>query len=436
MNAAWVRTAVLVAVASWAAAGCDDNPVSDGRDTAARLAVNPTFAVVDAADTTRITANAVNESGEPTFDPVSFTACDTKITVTPDPERVEVQPPERAIIVGQTLGASCVDIDGPGSLTAQATVHVVPDSIVVTLAPTTIQSGQTAQASVTYLDEAGNPVSGFDISEVELSVAASAIGSVDAAGLVSGKSPGTTNLVASLLGSWGAARATATPFTVVPAPFQGSFAPTSGAWGDTVTITASPGPAFDTDTRVEFDGVSPFPISSSTTDIVVVTPAGMSTAELLVLNVGPDQLAFAETFTVTDPDPMDDNEPNNGGGGGGLTLSNPSESTVALLPFEQYISLGTADLDDVFQVVFAVETTVDFVLDWNRPDFSIEDEADLDLLFYDGNGDLIFDFGCASASVPESCSVTFAAGTYYIDVNAFDMHGHEWATTLLQMTAQ
>lgn len=434
MSAARVRTAVVIGCLSGFVLGCDEDTVTGDRDAATQLSVNPSFTIVDAADTSRIQVVARNRAGEATFDPVQFTACDTKIVAVEDPTRLEFEPPTRILVIGQTLGASCVDVTGPGSLTATATVNVVPAAIALSLPADTIQSGETAQATLTYLDAADLPVSGFDLTQVEFSILTPAIADVDAAALVAAKSPGTTFIKAALVSSWGAPRVDSIPFTVVPGPFGGGFAPASGSWGDTVTITAAPGPAFDDDTGVEFDGLLPFPISSSTSEIVVVAPAGITTAEMVVLNVGANQLAFADTFVVTDPNPMDGNEPNNAGGGGGGSLSNPSESTLALVPFEQYISVGSGDLDDVFQLVFAVQTTVNFSLDWNFPD-----DVDLDILFYDGAGTLLEDppvagaFGCATADVPETCSVTFDPGTYYIDVNVFDDGGHAWTTALFTM---
>lgn len=312
------------------------------------------------------------------------------------------------------------------SLEATLTVISLPASLAITPIADTVLSGDSAVISVDGVDANGmnfGPVP-FEITDIsdETIVEATPSGAA-----VTAKAPGVT--IVTVTGPGGELTATSR-FTVVPAPFQGAFTPTSGAWGDTVTITAAPGPAFDSDTDVSFDGFAPYPISSSASEIVVIAPAGITVAEMVLVGVGPDQLAFVDTLVVTDPNPMDGNEPNNGGGGGDVVLSEPDSSTIAILPFDQIISLGLDDRDDVFQVVFAVETTVDFVLDWAHTD------TDLDLLFYDGNGSLIFDFGCASAAVPESCSATFAPGTYHMDVNAFDMHGHEWATARFTMTAQ
>lgn len=428
MNTFWVRAGVVTLVSCLALVSCDDNPVNENRGDPVSLIVNPSFAVVDAADTTQVNANALDQYGELTFGQVQFSTCDNKITLAKDPTVVALEPPDRVIVVGQTLGESCVVASGPGGLVDTATVEVLPAEVVVDLQPI-LQSGQSAQAALSFLDASGAAVTGFDASQVDFSVADPSIADVDEAGNVSGKAPGSTEIVAALTSDWALSRETSDAFTVVPSAFDGTVSPTTADWGDTITVSAG-AVAFDGDTGLEFDGLAPYVVSQSASQFVVVGPAGMgsSPAELLVLRVGANQLAYSTTIEVPNPDPADAFEPNNGGGGGGLTLSDLSATTPASLPFAEWISTGALDLDDVFEITLGATTTVNFSIDWNFED------ADLDVLFYDGAGDLIFDFGCASTAVPEVCSVTLDAGTYYIDVNVFDAHGHDWVTVLFEMS--
>ena len=427
MSTKSVRTAIIGAIASLAIVACDDNPVSSDREVTVGLAVNPTFAVVDAADTTRVDAFARNKYGDKTRPAVTASACDNKIAVVQDPERVTIEPPDRWIVVGQTLGETCLNFSGSG-FADSTVVQVVPSAIETTLA-SPLGSGSSAQASLTFLDKAAAPVMGMGPSDVVFSVANPSVADVDETGAVIGKSPGTTDLVVTLAPNWNTVRVSSVEFTVEPGPFGGTITPASANWGDTITVSAAAG-TFDDDTDLTFDGLLPYVVSfDESSEFVVVGPAGMGgpPSEVLILNAGESQLAFVDTIDVPNPNPADANEPNNAGGGGGGTLPDLNEVTPATLPFAQWISVGSTDLDDVFQITLAAQTTINFGMDWNYTD------ADFDILFYDGTGSLISDFGCASGDAPEACSVTFGAGTYYIDVNVWDDGGFAWSTVLLTM---
>ncbi|UCF18528.1 MAG: PPC domain-containing protein [Gemmatimonadota bacterium] len=442
MRTKLVRTVVVSALACFAFNACDDNPVSEGRDATTALAVNPSFALVDAADTTRVSAFGVNQYNEKTYTPVTGTACDAKIQVdldvgqtaggvVPTDGRVPVEPPDRWLVVGQTLGETCINFSGGGQ-TAEATLFVVPSTMEATIS-SVIGSGASATAVVDFFDKVGDPVTGMDAADLSFSVANSAVADVDETGTVTGKAPGSTDLVVELGSQWAAPRSTSVSFTVTPGAFPGTVAPATANWGDTITISAAAG-TFDDDTDVTFDGLTPYLVSfDESSEFVVVGPAGMggSPSEIVITGAGENQLAYATTIEVPNPDPNDANEPNNAGGGGGLSLGDLGETTPATLPFEEWITTGGLDVDDVFQITLAAAAVIDVVLDWNYTDI------DMDVLLYDGAGDLIFDFGCASTAVPETCSFDLAAGTWYIDVNVYDTHGvSEWATTLLKMTPQ
>jgi hypothetical protein len=212
-------------------------------------------------------------------------------------------------------------------------------------------------------------------------------------------------------------------FTVEPGTFGGTITPATANWGETITISAAEG-TFDSDTEVTFDGLIPYLISfDESSEFVVVGPAGMggSPSTILITGAGTDQLAFTATIEVPNPDPNDANEPNN----------DFATATPATLPFEEYISQGNLDIADVFQITLAAETTIDFLLDWNYTD------VDMDIYVYDSGGSDTGEYGCATGAVPESCSITLAAGTYYIESYVWDMHGvSEWVTLQFTMTPQ
>ena len=116
--------AALGAIVILAAAACDDNPLSEGRDDTARFRLNPSVANVAVGDSTFVTAIAVNDFNEPTGEAVQASACDGKISVTPDPQRSAYEPPERFVVKGVTAGESCVNVSGGGQ-SASVTVTVV-----------------------------------------------------------------------------------------------------------------------------------------------------------------------------------------------------------------------------------------------------------------------------------------------------------------------
>lgn len=102
-------------------AACDDNPLSENRDSVERFSLNPSFANVKVSDSTKVTAIALNVHGEATGAAVTGTACDSKITVAKDPTRVEYEPPERFTIRGVSVGESCLTVSAGGK---QATVTI------------------------------------------------------------------------------------------------------------------------------------------------------------------------------------------------------------------------------------------------------------------------------------------------------------------------
>jgi hypothetical protein len=116
--------AVLALAGLSAVAACDDNPLAENRDVVDRLATNPSFANVQVGGSTFVSANALNQHGEPTGDAVTGTACDGKITVAIDTTRSDFELPERFIVRGVTAGESCVNVSSGGK-SATVTINVV-----------------------------------------------------------------------------------------------------------------------------------------------------------------------------------------------------------------------------------------------------------------------------------------------------------------------
>ena len=141
----------ITALAVLALGGCNSDPLSfDVKDTVG-IQANPTEMVVAAGRTAELESRAVNQGNEPTFDAVAAAVDPTcglgAITVVPDPQAIEIQPPGLFVVTGgSVLGQTCVVLTS-GSNTAQIDVTVVADDIEIT-APVdgaTVRAGDVGQ---------------------------------------------------------------------------------------------------------------------------------------------------------------------------------------------------------------------------------------------------------------------------------------------------
>ncbi len=158
--------------------------------------------MVDAADTARITAVAVNRYGEETRTGVTFTGCNNNITVAVDPQRVNLEAPDRAIVVGNTLGPSCVTISG-GGFSEEVGVAVVAADLVVTAAPDVLRAGETGEVVVTTVDAVG-PFARTDVTYSSDDDAVVAV--TDDMGSISTSESGAANITATWTGEAGVTR--------------------------------------------------------------------------------------------------------------------------------------------------------------------------------------------------------------------------------------
>lgn len=146
-----VGSAVIIA-----AAACDDNPVDEGVDQVQRVSFNKTFASVAPGDSIQIAATPLNRYGAPLGADVTFTACDTKVTVastardTADLAEAVVAW-VRATTDAANLGYTCVEA-AAGGVRDTVRVLVVPDY------PVTDVSSADAGATVTVNRAEGQPV--------------------------------------------------------------------------------------------------------------------------------------------------------------------------------------------------------------------------------------------------------------------------------------
>lgn len=225
MRNSWVRAAVVGLIAGAVFVACDDNPVDEDRDRATRLQVNPTYATLDAADTLPLSASASNPYGDATLDAVTFTLCQSPtITFETDESRVTLQPPDRILVIGETLGESCVVASSAG-LTDTAVVDVVPASLAVTAAPDTLRAGLSDEVVVEARDAAGVAVGPYVRSDVTYETSASAVAELtDDIGSVTTSLAGQADITATWEGG-GISRSVSHTIVVIPnVPTGAAFA--------------------------------------------------------------------------------------------------------------------------------------------------------------------------------------------------------------------
>jgi hypothetical protein len=97
-----------------AATACSDDPLSGDRDQASYFFLNPTVATVKRDSTIKVTATLMNQHGAPTGGGVAGTPCDAKVTAAVDPTRSAFEEPERFLVKGIAVGASCLVVSGGG----------------------------------------------------------------------------------------------------------------------------------------------------------------------------------------------------------------------------------------------------------------------------------------------------------------------------------
>ncbi len=166
MRVGFVRNVGLsiTALAVLALGGCNDNPLDfDVKDTVG-IQVNPSAMVVAAGRTAELDSRAVNQGNEPTFAAMSAAIDATcglgAITVVPNEDALEIEPPGRFIVTGGALlGQTCIMLTS-GSNTAQVEVTVVTDAIQI-IAPedgSSVEAGDTGQVIAQLIDVDGNTV--------------------------------------------------------------------------------------------------------------------------------------------------------------------------------------------------------------------------------------------------------------------------------------
>ncbi len=194
----------------------------------------------------------------------------------------------------------------------------------------------------------------------------------------------------------------------VPPPVITTVTPTSGNFGDLITVT---GTGFN-DVMTVFVDESPIhpqyepTVATGDPTVTFHVPYTDGTDGDLVVQVGTSG-QLSDPFTITREITDTTGEPDN---------DNPATPTPVALPVDLFGTVDNADLNDFFIISLPAETTLEFRLDWEGP------SGDLDLI-QDDEG-LPFNFPCgfptASADHPETGTCTLPAGDYIMWVNSFD----------------
>ncbi|HEX6694109.1 MAG TPA: hypothetical protein VF035_05310 [Longimicrobiales bacterium] len=392
-----VRTVLGLTMVLGALAACDDNPMKEGRDEGEYFFTNPSFSTIVAGDSVQVVAQVRNRYLAPTGDGVTATPCDADITVTADTTRTQFEAPERFWVFAHNLGPSCLVVSG-GGVTDTVDFLIGPAAITVNAA-SPLGSGESAPITVSFQDTEGNDVTGYTIEDVTLSSSAAATVFVDnAAATMTGRAPGTANVIATLNAGHGQATTGSTPVTVVAGAFTGTFSPATLRWGTLLTLNAGAIP-FDADTRVTIGGVEAFIVPGRTTAMIQAVVPGVPgpTTTVVLSNLGADQVASVFNAPIT---ASEANEPD------ALATPNPITRGTPV-----YGVVSEDDAHDYWQFTLAASTSITFNLNWN----GTAAQGDIDISIWNSTGGH-FGIGCATGNKPENCTATIPAGTWTLDV--------------------
>lgn len=116
-------------------------------------------------------------------------------------------------------------------------------------------------------------------------------------------------------------------FSVIPPPTITSFTPSSGKVGDNVTITGTNFSSTAASNEVKFNGTAATVSSASSTQLVVVVPAGATSGPISVTTN--TMTATGSTFTVIPPPTITGINPTSGLAGSNVTITGTNFNTTA-----------------------------------------------------------------------------------------------------------
>lgn len=416
----------VLTITALALGSCKSDPLSDLDGSPAAVVLDFDLVRVAVGDTVSVTATVFDARSTPLELPVTFTPCSGVATAVIDPEYHPVPATSaRALIIGSTLGETCVVASAEG-LVDSVDVMTFPATLVITGGPAndSIPSGAVTQFGFQYLDHQGNPLSGlpdptFTTNDTNRATITTPVGAVQ------GKAPGPVVLTARGVGVNPAGITGTRSLTVVAGTFTGGITPTAVDPGDTVTLTSAvSGPSFDADTRVDVKGVRAFTFAVTAGSMKFVVPATGVTGSvpLALTNMGAGQAAQNATLTSNTAS-LDDPY--------GTANDDPATAPAITANGDYFvIQHGTCtdgavtdpgdDCDDFFKVTnstgAALPVTVN--LAWFTG-------SDVDILWCRNvTCTSVTSGGGATSANPEVSNVSIPAGTtWYLWINYFDPAG-------------
>lgn len=397
-------------------AACITDPTDGLRGGVARVAASFRYLVVVVGDSTSVSAQALDQQGNPLPDiPEVASATPAVATV----QAVSGAPLSQTKFFVKAVGFGVARvIVSAGGVADTVTVQTYPARVTIAAPGNTIGSGNTTQLTAEPRSRAGAILTG--VTPIAWSSSDETIATVDGAGLVTGKSPGNVTISAEAPGEVVGSR----DFTVVPGTFGGSLSAASGEPGELITINrGAGGPPFDVDTRVAIRGRNTF-IRTRTADAleVPVPPTEVTGAvELLIANMGPDQIAQTTTFTANSAGFDDRYTPDNNDPFTGPPVTNGDYYFILHGTCEDAgngIGEGGANCDDFFTITnpSGSDASVTLEVGWFGG-------ADVDFYVVDDtfSSFIVLRF---TTNNPELATITIPANTTYIIwINMYDPAG-------------
>jgi hypothetical protein len=175
------------------------------------------------------------------------------------------------VVTAVTIGSATITATIGGKTGSQIVTIVPPPvaSVTVTLAATTVQAGQTTQATAVLRDASNNVLSGRT---VNWSSSNAPIASVSATGLVTALAAGSATIIATAESQSGSATLTVSAGNPADAPQITAVTPTTLVEGQSATITGTKFGASASENVVRVAGVAASVTSASPTSLQIIVP--------------------------------------------------------------------------------------------------------------------------------------------------------------------